>query len=131
MAHKHPDDLRYTEDHEWARISGNKATIGITAFAVEQLGDITQIDLPKEGEKFQVRQVFATIESVKAVSDVYAPLSGKVTKTNDPLKDSPEDLNEDCYDEGWLIELELSNPAEANKLMTAAEYEKYVKEQAH
>ena len=123
-----PSDLRYTKDHEWARIDGNRAVVGITDFAVHQLGDITMVELPKEGESFRREQVLGTVESVKAVSDIYAPLSGKVVKTNDPLRDQPELLNEDCYDEGWMVELELSNLDELKQMMTSEEYAKYVKE---
>ncbi|MBL9041926.1 MAG: glycine cleavage system protein GcvH [Myxococcales bacterium] len=124
----YPSDLRYTKDHEWARIDGKRVVIGITEFAVHQLGDITMVELPKEGESFRREQVLGTIESVKAVSDIYAPLSGKVVKTNDPLRDSPETLNEDCYDEGWMVELELSSLDEIKQLMTSEEYAKYVKD---
>lgn len=126
---KYPSDLRFTKDHEWARIDGKCAVIGITDFAVHQLGDITQVDLPKEGESFRREQVLGTIESVKAVSDIYAPLSGKVVKTNDPLRDQPEILNADCYDEGWMVELELSHPDETKQLLTNEEYAAYVKDQ--
>jgi glycine cleavage system H protein len=130
---KYPDDLRYTKEHEWARINEKtkRAVIGITHFAVEQLGDITMVELPKEGEKFRREQVVATVESVKAVSDIYAPLSGHVVKVNDPVTDSPEMLNEDCYDEGWLVELEFSDVNEFKELMTAKEYEQYIHDQAH
>lgn len=128
MATEYPDDLRYTKDHEWARINGKSATIGITAFAIHSLGDITQVDLPKEKETFKREQSMGTVESVKTVSDIYAPLSGTVVKTNDPLKDSPETLNEDCYDEGWMVELELSSLDEIKQLMTSEEYAKYVKD---
>ena len=124
----YPSDLRYTKDHEWARIDGKRVVIGITEFAVHQLGDITMVELPKEGESFRREQVLGTIESVKAVSDIYAPLSGRVVKTNDPLRDSPETLNEDCYDEGWMVELELSSLDEIKQLMTSEEYAKYVKD---
>jgi len=124
----YPSDLRYTKDHEWARIDGKRVVIGITEFAVHQLGDITMVELPKEGESFRREQVLGTIESVKAVSDIYAPLSGKVVKTNVPLRDSPETLNEDCYDEGWMVELELSSLDEIKQLMTSEEYAKYVKD---
>ena len=127
---KYPSGLRYTKDHEWARIDGNRAVVGITDFAVHQLGDITMVELPKEGESFRREQVLGTVESVKAVSDIYAPLSGKVVKTNDPLRDQPELLNEDCYDEGWMVELELSNLDELKQMMTSEEYAKYVKEQS-
>ena len=125
---KFPSDLRYTKDHEWARIDGNRAVVGITDFAVHQLGDITMVELPKEGESFRREQAVGTVESVKAVSDIYAPLSGKVVKTNDPLRDQPELLNEDCYDEGWMVELELSNLDELKQMMTSEEYAKYVKD---
>ena len=129
MNSDYPDDLRYTKDHEWARIEGNLATVGITQFAVESLGDITQVDLPKEGEKFTSTQVAATVESVKAVSDIFAPLSGTVHRVNDPLRDQPENLNADCYDEGWLFQLEIANPKEIDALMTSSQYHEYLKEQ--
>jgi len=129
MSDKYPDDLRYTKDHEWARASGNQVTVGITAFAVEQLGDITMVDLPKEGEVLRREQVFGTVESVKAVSDLLAPVSGKVIKVNDPLKDTPETLNDDAYDEGWMIVVESSDAKEVAALMTADQYEQYLKEQ--
>lgn len=127
----YPSDLRYTQEHEWARPSsdGNVVTIGITQFAVEALGDITMVDLPKEGEAVQKGAVFGTVESVKAVSDLFAPCSGKVVKVNDPLADAPEAVNEDCYDEGWMIQVELSDAKELEGLMNAAQYEEYLKEQ--
>ena len=99
MSTDYPDGLRYTKEHEWARIEGKIATIGVTKFAVQQLGDVTQVDLPKEGETVKKDDVFGTVESVKAVSDVYAPLSGKIVKVNFPLADSPEYLNDEPYDE--------------------------------
>ena len=131
MSKDYPNDLRYTNEHEWVRVNGKIATVGITAYAVEQLGDITMIDLPKEGEKFAREAQIASVESVKAVSDIYAPISGTVLKVNAPLGDSPEMLNEDCYDEGWIVELEISNPKEIEGLMTSAEYEKYIGDSAH
>ncbi len=131
MSKDYPNDLRYTNDHEWVRINGKIATVGITAYAVEQLGDITLIDLPKEGEKFARGHQLATVESVKAVSDIYAPVSGTVVKVNMPVGDSPEMLNEDCYDEGWIVELEMSSPAEVDQLMTSAQYEAELKDNAH
>jgi glycine cleavage system H protein len=128
MSADYPDELRYSKEHEWARIDGKLVTIGVTKFAVEQLGDVTQVDLPKEGETIKKDDVFGTVESVKAVSDVYAPVSGKIVKVNTPLSDSPEYLNDDPYDDGWMVQIELSNPAELDKLMTSAEYEQYLKE---
>jgi glycine cleavage system H protein len=129
MADNVPADLRYTKEHEWARIDGNVATVGITRFAVEQLGDVTQVDLPKEGETLKKDDVFGTVESVKAVSDLFAPLSGKVVKVNSPLGDTPEYLNDDPYDEGWMIQIEMSNPSELDGLMSSADYAKFIKEQ--
>ncbi len=124
-----PNELLYTKEHEWARVDGNVATIGITRFAVDQLGDVTQVDLPKEGEPIKKDDIFGTIESVKAVSDLFAPLSGKVLKVNDPLGDSPEYVNDDPYDDGWMIQIELSEPAEKAQLMSATQYEAYLREQ--
>jgi glycine cleavage system H protein len=128
MSAQFPDDLLYTEDHEWARLEGKVATIGITEFAVGQLGDVTQVDLPKEGEALKQRDVFGSVESVKAVSDLFAPLSGKVVKVNTPLADSPEYVNEEPYDGGWMIQIELSNPDELGKLMNAEAYATFVRE---
>jgi glycine cleavage system H protein len=130
MSTEYPDGLRYTKEHEWARVEGKIATIGITRFAVEQLGDITQVDLPKEGESISKDEVFGTVESVKAVSDLFAPCSGKVVKVNTPLADSPEYVNEEPYDEGWMVQVELDNPKELETLMSAADYQAFLKEQA-
>src|SRR5438034_6762836 len=127
MSDEYPSDLRYTQEHEWARLEGNVATIGITKFAVEQLGDITMVDLPKEGEAVSKGAVFGTVESVKAVSDLFSPCSGKVMKVNDPISNAPETLNEDCYDEGWMIQVEVSNLADLEELMSASAYEDYLK----
>src|SRR5688500_4060013 len=113
----YPDDLRYTKEHEWARIRGNVATVGITKFAVEQLGDVTQLELPREGEKFSKDEVFGTVESVKAVSDLFAPVSGTVAKVNTVLHNTPEAVNEEPYDEGWMVEIEMSDPSQVDKLM--------------
>ena len=130
----YPDDLLYTKDHEWARLEdrdGQKlATIGVTRFAVDQLGDVTQVDLPKEGESLKQAEVFGSVESVKAVSDLFAPFSGKVVKTNSPLGDSPEYVNEDPYDEGWMIQIALANPDETKNLMDAESYQAFLREQA-
>ena len=129
MSENYPEDLLYTEDHEWARIEGKIATIGITQFAVGQLGDVTQVDLPAEGELLKQREVFGSVESVKAVSDLLAPLSGKVLKVNTPLADSPEYVNEEPYDGGWMIQIEIGNPEETKKLMDMRAYEAFLKEQ--
>jgi glycine cleavage system H protein len=133
MSATYPDDLLYTKDHEWARVEdqgGQKvATIGITRFAVDQLGDVTQVEVPKEGETVKQGMVFGSVESVKAVSDLFAPLTGKVVKVNSPLGDSPEYVNEDPYDEGWMIQIALSNPDELKALMDAETYQTFVREQ--
>ena len=129
MSAEYPNDLKYTKEHEWARPDGKVVTIGITKFAVDSLGDITQVDLPDEGEDIRKEAVFGTVESVKAVSDLFAPVSGKVVKVNDPLGDSPEYLSDDPYDEGWMVQLELTNPAELGELMDAAAYAEFVEEQ--
>lgn len=126
----YPEDLLYTKEHEWVRVSGKTAKVGITTFAVEQLGDVTQVDLPKEGESLKASEVFGSVESVKAVSDCFAPISGKVTGVNSTLKDSPEYVNEDPYEEGWMIELEIANPDELKGLMNADAYAQFVQEHA-
>ncbi|HEX7599214.1 MAG TPA: glycine cleavage system protein GcvH [Polyangia bacterium] len=128
MSDNVPNDLLYTEDHEWARQEGKLVTVGITQFAVEQLGDVTQVDLPREGEMLSRKDVLGSVESVKAVSDVYSPVSGKVVKVNSPLQDSPEYVNEDPYDGGWLLQIELSKPEELKELMSAEAYEEFLKE---
>ena len=121
-----PADLLYTREHEWARLDGKIATVGITKFAVEQLGDVTQVDLPKEGESVKKDDVFGSVESVKAVSDLYAPFSGKIVKVNTPLADTPEYLSDDPYDEGWMIQIELANPDEVKQLMNASAYAEFL-----
>jgi glycine cleavage system H protein len=129
MSDKYPSDLLYTEDHEWARVEGKVATIGVTQFAVDQLGDVTQVELPREGESLKAGEAFGTVESVKAVSDLFAPLTGKVVKINTPLQDSPEYVSEDPYDGGWMIQVELANVDELKKLMSPDAYETFLKEQ--
>jgi glycine cleavage system H protein len=136
MSAQYPNDLLYTKDHEWARIEGEGegegkiATIGVTRFAVDQLGDVTQVDLPKEGETVRMGDIFGSVESVKAVSDLFAPLSGKVVKVNTPLGESPEYVNEEPYDEGWMIQIELGKPEETKGLMDADAYQEFLKEHA-
>jgi glycine cleavage system H protein len=134
MSAIYPDDLLYTKDHEWARVEtrdGQKVvTVGITRFAVEQLGDVTQVELPKEGESVKAAEVFGSVESVKAVSDLFAPVTGKVVKVNSPLADSPEYVNEDPYDEGWMIQVTVTNPAELDNLLDAEAYQAFLREHA-
>ena len=124
-----PADLRYTHDHEWLKAHGSAWRVGITQFAVDQLGDITLVDLPKEGDLVTKGQRFGTIESVKSVSDLYAPVSGRVTAINAALKDKPEQVNAEPYDGGWMIELEPAEKAEIDELMSADDYTKHVASQ--
>ena len=119
----YPDSLRYTKDHEWARLSGNKATVGITIFAKDQLGDVVYLELPEVGATATRGQPFGVVESTKAVSELFAPVSGKVTKVNQALVDAPEGVNDDPHEKGWMVEIEMSNPAEANELLSAKQYE--------
>lgn len=121
-----PNDLRYTHDHEWLRAQGGTWRVGITQFAVDQLGDITLVDLPKEGDLVTKGQRFGTIESVKSVSDLYAPVSGKVTAINAKLKDSPELVNSEPYAGGWMIELEPTEKTELDELMAPEAYATHV-----
>jgi len=124
-----PKDLRYTRDHEWARADESGVTVGVTAFAVEQLGDITLVDLPEAGEAVTAGETFGVIESVKSVSDLYAPVSGKVTAVNEALEDSPELVNESPYGEGWMIRIEGASGAELEALMDSEAYTALVAEQ--
>ena len=121
-----PENLRYTKDHEWILVEGDSATVGITNHAQEELGDIVYVDLPKVGAQIEQHGSLGSVESVKAVSEIYSPASGEVTEVNPALADSPEKLNEDPYGAGWLAKLKLSNASEVGQLMTAAEYQAYV-----
>jgi glycine cleavage system H protein len=125
----YPTDLRYTPDHEWLRAAGTAWRVGITQFAVDQLGDITLVELPREGDLITKGQRFGTIESVKSVSDLYAPVSGKVIAINAKLKDSPELVNSEPYAGGWMIEIEPTEKAEIDELLTPDAYVKHVAEQ--
>ncbi|MGI6036130.1 MAG: glycine cleavage system protein GcvH [Limnochordia bacterium] len=118
----YPAELKYTEEHEWVRVEGNKARMGITDFAQKELGDVVFVELPELGSSIKATEALGVVESVKAVSDIYAPLSGEVVKVNDKLEDSPELINEDPYGEGWIAELEVEDPKELEGLLTAEEY---------
>ncbi len=121
----YPDDLKYAQTHEWVR-AGDPATIGISQFAQEELGDLVYVDLPRVGRALKAGESFGSVESVKTVSDVYAPVAGEVTAVNEALSNAPEKVNSDPYGEGWLIKLTLANPADLNGLMDAAAYEQNV-----
>jgi glycine cleavage system H protein len=118
----YPDDLKYHPEHDWARIEGDSATFGITWYAQDQLGEVVFFDPPAVGTSIDKDSPYAEVESVKAVSDVVAPLSGEVTEVNDELKDSPEKVNEDPYGEGWLVKVKLSDPSEVESLLDAESY---------
>jgi glycine cleavage system H protein len=120
----YPDDLRYHEEHDWARIEGDQATLGITWYAQDSLGEVVFFDPPEVGTAIQKDSSYAEVESVKAVSDVIAPLSGEIVEVNDALQDSPEKVNEDPYGEGWLVKVRLSSPKEAETLLGVEEYRK-------
>ena len=122
----YPEKYRYTKDHEWIHVEGGAATVGITHHAQEELGDIVYVDLPKVGSQLTAGSSFGSVESVKAVSDIYSPASGEVTAVNESLAQSPERLNADAHGEGWLLKLKLSNPSEVESLMSAADYQAYV-----
>ena len=124
-----PEDLKYSKEHEWVLVEGSVATVGITDYAQDQLGDIVFVELPAVGDKVSKEDAFGVVESVKAVSDIYAPVSGKVLEVNDDLPENPEMLNEDPYGDGWIIKIEMSDREELDDLMTAAEYEQYVAEE--
>jgi glycine cleavage system H protein len=118
----YPDDLRYSKEHEWVRAEGDGATIGITSFAADELGDIVFVELPDVGATLGQFATFGVVESVKAVSDLYAPISGKVTEVNEALRDAPELLNSDPFGEGWIAKVTLADTAELERLMDAAAY---------
>jgi len=122
-----PDDLHYSKDHEWVRVEGNVAVVGITDYAQDSLGDVVYVELPKTGDSFAANESFGSVESVKAVSEVFCPVSGDVAGVNEALNDAPEKVNEDPYGEGWMIRVTMSNPGEVDSMLTAAEYEDFTK----
>ena len=121
-----PKDNLYTKDHEWVRIEGNKAEVGITDHAQKELGDIVYVELPEIEDEIDAGDEFGSVESVKAVSSLFMPMSGKVIAVNTELKDSPEVINEECYDEGWVIRLELSNKDECSELLSSEDYKEFL-----
>lgn len=122
----YPDEYYYTKDHEWIKIENDEAIVGITDFAQKQLGDVVYVELPEVGATFEFHQSLGVIESVKAVSDIYSPISGEVVAVNEELDGSPEMVNEDPHQNGWILRLKLKDETEIEKLMSATEYEKYV-----
>ena len=122
-----PEDLHYSKDHEWLRVDGDQAIIGITDYAQNSLGDVVYVELPKVDDEFAAHEAFGSVESVKAVSEVFNPVSGTVAKINETLADEPETVNTDPYGAGWMIQIKMSNPGEVDSLLTAAEYEDFTK----
>jgi len=122
-----PDDLLYTKEHEWIRVSDNIGTVGITDFATKELGEVVYVELPKVGDKFKAGDAFGNVESVKAVSELFIPCAGEVIDVNEELGNAPEILNEDPYNKGWLIQIRLKDPSETAELMSAEGYDEYTK----
>lgn len=121
-----PENLRYSKDHEWVSVEGDIATIGITDYAQHSLGDVVYIDMPRVGDKFASHEAFGSVESVKAVSEVFIPVAGEITEVNDGLNDTPEKVNSDPYSEGWFIKVKMDNPGEADAMLSGEEYEEYL-----
>jgi glycine cleavage system H protein len=128
MTLAYPSQLKYVKSHEYVRVEGDVAVIGITAFAADQLGDVTFVELPKVGDKFKLEQKFGVIESVKSVSDLFAPVSGEITAINERLESEPELVNVDCYGEGWMIKMKLSDASELDATLSADQYKEFVVE---
>lgn len=126
-----PKDLRYHKEHEWTRAEGKKATVGISDFAQEALGDIVYVEIPKVGTTVRFRDEITEIESTKTTSPLYAPVSGKIIAVNDQLKEKPELINKDPYGAGWIVMIEMAHPKEVEQLMTASEYEAFLQKEAH
>jgi len=124
-----PKDLRYTREHEWLKMNGTQGVVGITHFAQDQLGDVVFVEVPAPGTELEQESTFGVVESVKTVSDLYAPVSGKVAAVNTDLEANPEWVNQEPYGKGWMIEIELSDPGQAESLLSADDYEAYLKEQ--
>lgn len=126
-----PEDLRYTREHEWARLEGDRVRVGITAYAQEQLGDVVFVELPKVGARVTAKQSFGVVESVKAVSDLFAPLTGEVVEVNTALPEAPELVNQDPYGRGWMIVVAPANRAEWDELLTPRQYAEFLAQGAH
>ncbi len=124
----YPSDFRYTKEHEWIKVTGDTGTVGITDYAQHELGDVVFVELPKAGAKFNAGQSFGTVESVKAVSEIYSPVSGEVVETNAALADAPEIINKDPHGAAWMIKIRLTHPEELSSLMDAAAYQAYIAE---
>lgn len=121
-----PENLRYSKDHEWVEVNGDVASIGITDYAQHSLGDVVYIDMPRVGDKLSSHEAFGSVESVKAVSEIFLPVAGEIVEVNDGLNDTPEVVNNDPYEGGWMVKIKMNNPGEADAMLSAAEYEEYL-----
>lgn len=121
-----PENLRYSKDHEWLSVEGDIATVGITDYAQHSLGDVVYVELPKEGDTFDAHEAFGSVESVKAVSEIFMPVAGEIVGINEALNDDAEKVNSDPYGEAWMVKVKMNNPGEADALLNAAEYEEYL-----
>ena len=126
---KIPENLRYSKDHEWVLVEGDVATIGITDYAQNSLGDVVYIDMPRVGDTFGSHEAFGSVESVKAVSEVFTPVGGEVSAVNEAINDTPESVNNDPYGAGWLVKVKMDNPGQADAMLSAEEYEEYLSSQ--
>lgn len=121
-----PENLRYSKDHEWVAVDGDVATIGITDYAQHSLGDVVYIDMPRVGDKLSPHEAFGSVESVKAVSEIFTPIAGEIVEVNSDLNETPEDVNNNPYDAGWMIKVKMDNPLEADGMLSSEEYEEYL-----
>ena len=121
-----PENLRYTKDHEWLAVDGETATLGITDYAQGSLGDVVYIDMPRVGDKFGAHEAFGSVESVKAVSEIFTPIAGEIVELNEGLNDTPEKVNSDPYGDGWMIKIKMENAGAADALLSAEEYDEYL-----
>lgn len=120
------ENLRYSKDHEWVSADGDIATVGITDYAQESLGDVVYVELPKPGDSFAAHEAVGSVESVKAVSEIFTPVGGEVVEVNEGINDAPESVNGDCYGNGWMFKIKMNNPGEADAMLSADEYEEYL-----
>lgn len=125
-----PENLRYSKDHEWIGVDGEIATIGITDYAQHSLGDVVYIDMPRVGDKLSAHEAFGSVESVKAVSEIFVPIGGEITEVNSGLNDTPEAVNNEPYTDGWMIKIKMDNPGEADAMLSSSEYEEYLEASA-
>ena len=121
-----PENLRYSKDHEWVKVDGDEATIGITDWAQNSLGDVVYVDMPRVGDSFGTHEAFGSVESVKAVSEIFTPVAGKVAAVNEGLNDTPEVVNSDPYGAGWMVKIKMDNPGEADAMLSGEEYDEYL-----